>query len=357
MKRLFLVLMVALLAALLFSGCECKHEWLTPTGEFCGLENTCRLCGETDGKPRPPHNWSDATCSQPRTCSLCGATQGEPLGHHFKDATCQAPEICMTCGMEQGEPLEHNWQAATCKGPKWCPDCGASEGEALEHPFAAATCTAPKICLDCGLTEGAPLGHDWLEATLEAPQTCSRCGATEGSKLPSDSRFDADACQALFGTWEGKYIMTGEMMGDPSIPAMDMILRITFFDDGTYQEGARMEDEAAYQLLLEEYYITALYQEFELQGFDQAQADALMLEAYGMDISTYAKVMAAAVDWTELFSSISGKGVYYVADNVLYSGESWSSELMGDAFTLVGDTLSVEGMVEEGVTFVLKKVS
>lgn len=49
--------------------------------------------------------------------------------------------------------------------------------------------------------------------------------------------------------------MTGEMMGDPTLPDMPVILGITFRNDGTFAESVRMKDKEGYAKLMKDYYI------------------------------------------------------------------------------------------------------
>lgn len=55
-----------------------------------------------------PHDWIEATCTNPKTCSICGQTEGEPLGHTWEEATKYAPKTCSTCGQKEGNLLPFN---------------------------------------------------------------------------------------------------------------------------------------------------------------------------------------------------------------------------------------------------------
>ena len=361
MKRIAIFIITILCCGLVLSGCgECKHEWLTPTGAACGVtwEKVCKKCNETVGDPAP-HTWEEATCEKPKTCSACGLIEGEALGHEWQAATCEKPKTCSTCGLGEGEALGHEWQAATCEKPKTCSTCALVEGAALDHEWKAATCEKPKTCIapGCGKTEGEALGHAWQEATTEAPKTCSGCGKTEGERIVTDPRFSTADSKVLFGTWEGNYTMTGEMMGDPTLPGMELILGITFNNDGTYTEYSRMADKEGYLQEMTDYYVDALYTEFEISyGFTKEQADAAMKETYGMDVLQYSQVAASTIDWDAMLEASSQSGVYYVKDHVLYSGESWDAEMAGDPFTISGDTMIVDKMINDATDMTLKKV-
>jgi len=130
MKRMLSFMALMLLCLVLFSGCQCSHEWV------------------------------DADCITPVTCANCGKTEGEPLGHTWVDATCTAPRSCSLCGLTERDILEHSWKEATCAAPKTCDGCGLTEGDALEHT--------------------------WQDANYQVPKTCSVCAGTEGDPIPSD---------------------------------------------------------------------------------------------------------------------------------------------------------------------------
>ena len=286
MKK-YLLLLLAFACLLMLSGCGCEHQWMNIAG---GHGQICVSCDETQNTDEPC-TWEEASCLVAKKCTVCGATDGEALGHLFDES---APD---------------------CENPKHCGRCGAAEGEAKPH--------------------------NWVEATTEAPKTCLDCGMTEGERIITDPRFTTAACQALFGSWEGGYTMTGEMMGNAEIPDMPVILGITFHNDGTYSETARMADKEGYTKLLKAYYIQALYAEFEtMHGMTKEQADQVMLQAYGMNTEDYAGVMATAIDWDTLLAASCQEGVYYVENRTLYSGPDWNT-LEGEALKLGENTLTL----------------
>lgn len=288
MKK-YLLLLLALVCLLSLAGCGCKHE-----------------------------TWTEANCTAPKTCADCGETEGAPLGHRWQNATCDGAKTCQVCGVTEGEPLGHDFGDAAPGGQN---------------------CEQPPSCIRCGQPQQEAKPHSWQDATTEAPKTCQVCGMTEGDKIITDPRFTTAACQGLFGSWEGKYTMTGGMMGNATMPDMPVILGITFHNDGSYTESVRMADKAAYTLQMEQYYIQELYAEFENQyGMTKEQADQAMQQAYGMDVKSYAKVMAAAIDFDAMLAASSQEGVYYVADGKLYSGTDWNT-LEGEVLRLEGETL------------------
>lgn len=298
-KRLTLIALV-LVCALALSACGCKHE-----------------------------TWNAATCETPKTCADCGATEGEALGHAWADATCETPKTCSNCGLTEGEALGHAWVDADCENPKTCSNCALTEGEAL--------------------------GHTWIDATTEAPKTCEVCGATEGDPITTDPRFTTEATAAVQGKWVSLMEITGEMIGEPGFDGTILFaFTMELNNDGTMAMYVQMEDASA----LKDYLLDALYKEFEAQGLDKATADAAMKQSTGMTMEQYVDYALGMIDFNELLGSANIEGVYYVADGMIYSGNSWNSELTGEKFTLDGDTLTLETNVDgEATTMVFTRVT
>lgn len=64
-----------------------------------------------------PHNWSDATCTEPAKCE-CGETQGEALGHDYKDGACTRCEAADPDYI----PHEHEFVEGKCECGETDPD-------------------------------------------------------------------------------------------------------------------------------------------------------------------------------------------------------------------------------------------
>lgn len=288
MKKKLLLVALVLVFALALSACGCKHE-----------------------------TWLDADCETPKTCAECSETEGAPLGH--------------------------TWAAATCETPKTCETCGKTEGEALGHSWADATCETPKTCETCKLTEGEALGHSWMDATTEAPKTCETCGKTEGDRIVTDSRFTTAATQDIQGKWEFSFVMTGEMMELEDFTAeIDCILYMDLGNDGTVSMTFAAADPDAFEAALVQYMMDALYAELAASGLDQAAADAAMKQAYGMNVQEYAEYAVENMGISSIFDAMAISAVYYVEDSQLYMALSWDAEMSPTAFTLEGDTLTLE---------------
>ena len=79
---------------------------------------TCN-CGDSKKMSQTdtiPHDWANATCTQPQTCCVCGATQGEPIEHSWDE------------GVITEEPTTEKEGVKTYT----CHVCGATKTEAVE---------------------------------------------------------------------------------------------------------------------------------------------------------------------------------------------------------------------------------
>lgn len=344
MKKIVCILAMALACILVFAGCQCEHKWDPATcidpkicqscgvseGEAlghswkpatCNAPKTCEVCKQTEGKALT-HVWAEATCAAPKTCTACGLTEGEALAHTWVEADCDSPKTCSVCAATEGAPLGHVWQAATCDTPQTCTVCAAVDGEAPGHSWTDATCDAPKTCSVCKLTEGEALGHKWAAATTEKPKTCTTCGKTEGKKITTDSRFKTDACQKLFGSWESCTEYTAADLGlTNQTGSYSEVTVYTFHNDGTMSISVEIKNLDTAKKLM----IASISQEI-YAGYDSKEAaDSFMQAYFGMTTEEYATTFATT--YLEELQDTSIKGVYYVSNDRLYFGDSWSSEM------------------------------
>ena len=292
MKKL-ICLALALMLVMTLTACGCKHE-----------------------------TWNEANCTTPKTCAECGETEGAPLGH--------------------------SWLAATCETPKTCEVCGETDGEALGHSWTDATCEAPKTCEGCGLTEGEALGHTWMDATTEAPKTCETCGLTEGERIITDPRFTTEATKALYGTWVCRIDMDGKLMQledfDGTLP-VNLVMMLT--NDGHLNMTLEVADNDAFYQAMKDYMIDLLYAELASAGLNKEAADAAMKSTYGMTTEEYADYALGQMDFNSLFSTLNYKLVYYVENNQLYTGTSWSGEMTSNGILAEGDSMTIVNMGAE----------
>ena len=283
MKRRILLTALTLALALLLWACGCKHEV-----------------------------WNDADCIHPRTCAECGETEGAPLGH--------------------------SWMAATCLTPKTCENCALTEGEARGHSWTDATCTSPRLCESCKLTEGEALGHSWQTATTEQPKTCTKCGETEGEPIITDPRFTTEATAALQGTWICDHPMDSEYADALGI-TVNYRISIVLGNDGSCKFRIGIADDEATRAALTKYLADTIYAELAARGMTKEEADAAIIEAYGMDVNACAALSLAESDLMEVHEM---DYVYYVEGDQFFLGESWTGAISPTTFALTADTLTLD---------------
>ena len=112
----------------------------------CSVEGvtsfTCSRCKDsyTEAIPTIPHNYANATCTDPQTCINCGATTGSENGHSWVDATCTKPKTCSVCKVTEGSTIAHNYQGGSCNTPGICTGCGKTQS-APGHNYVEFICT------------------------------------------------------------------------------------------------------------------------------------------------------------------------------------------------------------------------
>lgn len=186
----------------------------------------------------------------------------------------------------------------------------------------------------------------------------------DGNRIDASGKFDPTVCAPLFGVWESEMLLDGEMMGLGDTEGLEGLeaLRIkmtfcfTFYSDG----GARikiavdMESMRAYTL---EVTYASLMAQF---GWSREEANTQFQAETGMTIEEYVDMMLADPSVSESLNQQLDM-VYYVEGDQLYVGESWSSHMNSEKFTLDGDTLTIHNSssVVEGapLEITLTKVS
>jgi len=290
-KRIAILLSVALLCTLVMAGCGCKHE-----------------------------TWKEADCVNPKTCAECGKTEGEALGHSWKEADCETPKTCAVCEKTEGEALGHSWKEADCETPKTCSACEKTEGEAL--------------------------GHTWKDATTEAPKTCSACDKTEGERIITDPRFTTAACSALFGDWVWQVPIDGEMMDlDGFTEVFYMDYRLSFSNDGKMSITTKLQKPTEFTQAIRTYMISTIYAGFIDTGMSRAEADKAMQDAYGMTVEGYVDYYMQVVNFSGMFEIPKQEGTYYVNGNQIYVGQAWQ-DMESQAFSIQDGKLEIDGIAE-----------
>ena len=163
MRRKLLLGLWLMGVMLLFTSCQCRHEW------------------------------QEATCTKAKTCKLCGEEEGAALGHDWQEATCERPKICKRCSMTGGGRKEHDWQEATCTEPKTCKVCAATEGRPSAHTVEEWKLVSASTCEVKGIEEGI----------------CSVCQQTVTRELEVAAHTEGD--------WEVTKEATEDSKGERSI--------------------------------------------------------------------------------------------------------------------------------------------
>lgn len=202
-----------------------------------------------------------------------------------------------------------------------------------KHEWVEASCTTPKTCTICETTVGEPAGHAWIDATYTTPKTCSVCNKTEGTKLTAKEAFSANPCNWLYGSWSGSVYIPGSSIGSGNFPTkIKLVITVTFNPDGTYKETIEMGNKGEFIRGVESYYEDLFYEDLSDKGYAKSEADEVMILAYGMNVKSYAKKLAAETDWAAMVQS-SKNGVYFIYNEKLYMGNSWSGSFQINDYT------------------------
>lgn len=277
--------------------------------------------------------------------SLLTVLAGCFCNHQWQDATCEAPMTCANCEKTEGAPLGHTWAAATCDAPKTCEVCQKTEGEPKGHTWLDATCTTAKKCSLCHTLEGQPLDHDWEDATTEAPKTCKNCQLTEGTKIDTDPRFTTAATKHLYGKWYADVAIPGEAMElEDYIDELSVTMFMEFCNDGTMLVSMELHDQLQFMEDMKTIMMDIMYDSLKEQGISKSQADAVILQEYGMTMEEYVDAYLATLDIASLLEEYSYQMVYYVTDGGIYNAEDWNSEFEFSEYSLEDGILIINEM-------------
>ena len=215
--------------------------------------------------------------------------------------------------------------------------CGCDHANVTE-----GSCVTDKTCADCGeILEAAP-GHSWVDATYEAPKTCALCGATEGTRLSSEGLFSAETAAALLGRWACPTSVPGQQLGsgvEKYVEQLPCTLYVEFSDKGEMTMYMEPADTQQLAQILYDYTLDSLYQDYTDLGMTKEEADADILNTFGMSMEEYVRSSVELMDLTAIFSDYSVTYVYYVDGDQLYLGFDWFSDMAPGTFTLEGDQL------------------
>lgn len=171
----------------------------------------------------------------------------------------------------------------------------------------------------------------------------------DGSIMDNSDKFDAEACEELFGTWTGEMDMADFLAMDTTVTSFKIMITMILTDQGEINMAVSI-DENELRNFMYEMTLESIYVSFEEEGLSREDADVAFEAQMGMTIAEYVEAQLDEMDMNEFFGEMpeAYSGVYYVEDGMIYAGESWNQRLEGVAYTLDGDTLTLV-YDEEGV--------
>ena len=179
-----------------------------------------------------------------------------------------------------------------------------------------------------------------------------------GQTVDHSQKFDAEACAALVGTWEGTVIMNGKDLGVAEYEHMQVTSQYTITIDANGNIVTRyVMNELEYMALLVEVYTDVVLNQLRDQFGDEmtkVQLETAFESSYGMTIRQYIKQELAKDPSIKQELDQTVSEVYFVSEGKLYRCANWSALPVAVEFTLEGDTLT---MKDNGKDIVLTKVS
>lgn len=194
--------------------------------------------------------------------------------------------------------------------------CGQTADPTIAPGTTASTqaSTAPTVTPSTAPT-AAP-----TEPTIPSTAPTEPTEATE-PEVP----YDKEAAAFLLGTWHLLAEADGETLGLPGLEAsMQLPMYFQFAEDGTVCCYADAEEaKAAAKIFFQEqavidYVKEACYAQFTQQGMSRDEADAALLQYYGMTMDQYVTLSLNATVEAMDFSGMTATTDYYVADGKLY---------------------------------------
>ena len=172
-----------------------------------------------------------------------------------------------------------------------------------------------------------------------------------GVKIENSSKFDKEACKALFGTWKSELdfarilsltMIEEEMeLPDDRIPPCFVEITIVFRENGSYLSTAQVDRDQLRSLMVE-LSVEMIYLSAEMEGLTREDADEQFLAMTGMSIREMVE-SEADEGVEELYNTINeeSKGVYYIEDGKLYMADDWNEVVEGGKFNCNGNTFTL----------------
>ena len=172
-----------------------------------------------------------------------------------------------------------------------------------------------------------------------------------GVKIENSSKFDKEACKALFGTWKSELdfarilsltMIEEEMeLPDDRIPPCFVEITIVFRENGSYLSTAQVDRDQLRSLMVE-LSVEMIYLSAEMEGLTREDADEQFLAMTGMSIREMVE-SEADEGVEELYNTINeeSKGVYYIEDGKLYMADDWNEVVEGGKLNCNGNTFTL----------------
>ena len=162
-----------------------------------------------------------------------------------------------------------------------------------------------------------------------------------GNPVDNSSKFNAEICAPLFGTWSGEMTLDEELMGMIGMEGMEGFSVKVSFSFTFTAEGKMITTMAIDPNSMLDFMVEFMYSMFEAEyDMTRDEADTYVQQQMGMSMHDYAALMLQSGDMADQFQQ-EVELVYYVEGNQIYAGNSWTSLMEPQEFTLEGDTLTL----------------
>ena len=160
---------------------------------------------------------------------------------------------------------------------------------------------------------------------------------TNGNPVDFFHRFNADACADLVGTWSGEVTLDSSMV-DAELPNFQLNARLymTLDQSGVMTVVYTMDNEELRQTLISAT-MEALRDQFGRER-SQEELDIIFKAEYRKSMQKYVEDQVDKTDMSKMLYNKS-RYVYFVEDNLLYSGDRWNTIPEASLFTRQGDQL------------------
>lgn len=162
-----------------------------------------------------------------------------------------------------------------------------------------------------------------------------------------------NGAKKLYGTWSSDFNLTDTLakeMGE-EFAGFDeeLILKVyvDFNEDGTWKmyvdSDEFSESMGVWMDALVDFSVELMYSMLEEQGVDQATADDMLEQQFGMPISEYmSAMMAESLDVESMADEMEDSGVYEAKGNKLYMEEEEIDKNAYDIFTVKDGVLTID---------------